>query len=85
VETFRRRAGEIDVVVLDLTMPGMDGEETFLALRKISRKVPVILTSGYSQQEIARRFGSGAGPEGFLQKPFTVAALSGKLQEILTR
>jgi CheY-like chemotaxis protein len=85
VEIFRKRSGEIDAVLLDLSMPVMDGEETLRALRAVSREVPIILTSGHNEREVSRRFGDGEGPEGFLQKPFTVAALSDKLREILGR
>jgi PAS domain S-box-containing protein len=83
VELFRERAAEIDAVLLDLTMPGMDGEETLRALRAVSREVPVILASGYSDREVSRRFGADEQPEGFLQKPFTVATLADKLREFL--
>ena len=66
-------------------MSGMDGEETFRALQAVRPDVAVILTSGYSEQEVARRFGGRKGPAGFLQKPFTVATLSEKLEEVLER
>jgi len=85
VELFRERAGRIDAVVLDLTMPGMSGEETFRALRAVKRDIPVIVTSGYNEQEVARRFGEGTLPSGFLQKPFTLAVLTEKLSELLGR
>jgi two-component system cell cycle sensor histidine kinase/response regulator CckA len=63
------RAADIDLVLLDLTMPRMSGEETFQALRAIDPKVRVILSSGYNQHDAASRFG-GKGLVGFLQKPY---------------
>ncbi len=61
-------------VMLDLTMPVMDGEETYEQLRGIDPTVKVIITSGYSEKEVARRF-EGKGVKGVLQKPFDMDAL----------
>jgi CheY-like chemotaxis protein len=71
---FTERAGEIGCVLLDLTMPDMDGDEMFQALRRIRPEVRVFLMSGYSEQEISRRF-LGQGLSGFLQKPFDLQSL----------
>jgi DNA-binding NtrC family response regulator len=73
---------EIACVLLDLTMPQMDGEETYYELRRIREDVRVILASGYSGQETSRRF-HGLGLAGFLAKPFEAATLSAMLREIL--
>jgi PAS domain S-box-containing protein len=78
VEIFRAKEGEIDCVLLDLTMPGMGGEETFQAMREVRPDVRVILSSGYDEQEVTRQF-AGMGLSGFIQKPYTVV----KLQEVL--
>jgi PAS domain S-box-containing protein len=80
VEIFRAKTGEIDCVLLDLTMPGMGGEETFQAMRRVRPDVRVILSSGYDEQEVTRQF-AGLGLAGFIQKPYTVV----KLQEVLSR
>jgi PAS domain S-box-containing protein len=69
VETFRRHQDEIALVVLDKTMPEMDGEEALRAMRGIRSDVRVVLTSGYTEQEAASRF-AGQGLSGFLQKPY---------------
>ncbi|GAF94151.1 unnamed protein product, partial [marine sediment metagenome] len=82
VEVFRRRADEIVCVVLELTMPHMDGEEAFRELRKIKRDVRVILSSGYSEQEAVDRF-TGKGLAGFLQKPYRTENLLLKIQRAL--
>ena len=76
-------AGPADfaLVLLDLTMPGMNGEDTLAALRAIAPDVRVLLISGYSENARAARL-AGAAPVGFLQKPFTREALELKLREL---
>jgi len=69
LELFKRQGDRISCVILDMTMPEMDGEETFCELRKINAEIPVILSSGYSQEEIESRF-AGKGLAGFIQKPY---------------
>jgi two-component system cell cycle sensor histidine kinase/response regulator CckA len=69
-------------VLLDLKMPRMDGEEAFKELRKIKRDVPVILSSGYNEQESTERFGD-KGLAGFLHKPYKAASLREKLRKAL--
>jgi CheY-like chemotaxis protein len=61
-------------VLLDLTMPHMDGEETFREIRRLAPKLPVIISSGYNQQEVTQRF-LGKGLAGFVQKPYQLASL----------
>jgi CheY-like chemotaxis protein len=62
---------EITFVLLDLTMPGMDGRETFEKLRQIDPDVRVVMSSGYTEEEIGSRF-AGEGLAGFVQKPYTL-------------
>ena len=71
----------IRAVILDLTMPGIDGIETFRALRRIRDDLPVLFYSGYS--EIECRDVLSAGSAAFLQKPFTRRELSSKLRGLL--
>ena len=80
VELFRQHAGQLACVVLDLTMPHMDGEQTCQELIQIDPSVPVILASGYNEQELAQRF-TGTGFAGFLQKPYQYADLLAKLRD----
>jgi len=77
-DVFREHASEIVVVLLDMTMPEMNGEETFRELRRMRPEVPVILSSGYNEIEATRRF-TAKGLAGFLQKPFTPKELTQKL------
>jgi PAS domain S-box-containing protein len=70
------------LVLLDLTMPGMNGEETFRELRKRSPALKVILMSGYNEQEVTRSF-VGRGLAAFLQKPFRAEELDGAVRRVL--
>ena len=74
VRLFRERAAHVHLVLLDLSMPGLSGEETFEALREIDPNVRVLLSSGYSEAEATRKF-VGRGLAGFLQKPYRPGAL----------
>jgi CheY-like chemotaxis protein len=67
-------------VVLDLTMPHMDGQETFRELRRIDSDVCVIMSSGYNEQEIRERF-AGKSLSGFVQKPYRMHTLAEALRE----
>jgi len=74
VSVLRERPSEFAVILLDLTMPGARGDETFRELRAINGDVPIILMSGYSHQEAATHF-EGEELSGFLQKPFRLERL----------
>ena len=82
VDLFRRRRYDIDLVILDLTMPLMTGEETLRKLRAIDPDVTVILSSGFNETDATRHF-EGRGLAGFLQKPYTLTRLSERLQAAL--
>jgi PAS domain S-box-containing protein len=69
IERYRKHAREIDAVLLDLTMPELDGEATLAELQAIAPAVRVVLMSGYSESKVAGRFAS-KGTAAFLQKPF---------------
>jgi PAS domain S-box-containing protein len=74
VALFRERGERVGVVLLDLTMPNLGGEETFAALRAIRPDVPVLMVSGYNEAEATERL-AGRNLNGFIQKPFQMAAL----------
>jgi CheY-like chemotaxis protein len=82
VSVYRARADEIACVVLDLTMPRMDGEEAFRELRQVRPDVRVILSSGYNEQEVTQRF-AGKGLAGFLEKPYRLETLRAQLRRVL--
>ena len=69
IDLFREHTEDINLVILDLNMPRLDGEETFWELRQIKPDVKVILTSGYDEQEATSAF-VGKGLAGFVAKPF---------------
>jgi PAS domain S-box-containing protein len=81
MEAFSAANGEFSFVMLDLTMPHMDGEQTFRAMLAQRPDVRVLLMSGFNEQDAIGRF-AGQGLAGFIQKPFTLPALREKLQRI---
>ena len=82
LDIYRNRREEIALVLLDLTMPRMDGEETLHELQRIDPKVRVVISSGYTEGEIAPQF-AGKPLFGFLQKPYTLSALMKCLRDAM--
>jgi nitrogen-specific signal transduction histidine kinase len=82
LEIFRARQSDVACVILDLTMPVMDGGDTFRELRVIDPDVLVLLSSGYNEQETMEQF-EGTGLAGFIQKPYHVPLLEKKLRQVL--
>ena len=82
LEQYRINKDKIDLVILDMIMPGMGGGETYDRLKQIDPEITVLLSSGYSidgqATEILKR-----GCNGFIQKPFNIEILSKKIREIL--
>jgi PAS domain S-box-containing protein len=82
VKTITDRGGEIDLVILDMIIPGMDGGAIFDSIRRIRPDLPVILSSGYAvngqADKIMRR-----GCNGFIQKPYNISELSQKIRTVL--
>jgi CheY-like chemotaxis protein len=80
VEVFRAHATEVAAVVLDLTMPGMDGRAAFHALREIS-DVPIVFSSGQSPAELTAQL---AAPDTlFIAKPYNLAELTRAIAQVL--
>ena len=82
IETYKKNWEKIDLVILDMIMPGMSGSDTFDSLKEINPDIKIVLASGYSinghANEILNR-----GCVGFIQKPIKMVDLSQKLREIL--
>jgi signal transduction histidine kinase/DNA-binding response OmpR family regulator len=83
IQIYREELDRIDCVLLDLTMPKMNGEETFRELRRIKPDVSVILSSGYSEEGAIAKF-SGLGLAGFIQKPYGFDTLAAILRNALS-
>ncbi|MDK2971371.1 MAG: two-component system, chemotaxis family, CheB/CheR fusion protein [Candidatus Sumerlaeota bacterium] len=82
MEVFHAHADEIVLVLLDLTMPRRDGEETFRELRLVAPGVRILMSSGYNEQELIQRF-SGQKLVGFIQKPYVLMRLRDKIQAVM--
>ncbi|HEY8994142.1 MAG TPA: PAS domain S-box protein [Lacunisphaera sp.] len=82
MEKFRVDPTRFTLVLLDLTMPHLDGEETFRQMRMLNPGVRVVLTSGFNQQEAVNRF-TGKGLAGFIQKPFELGSLIQVIRSVL--
>jgi len=82
LQVFGGGGDKIACVILDLTMPGMGGEEVMRELRHLRRNVPVILSSGYNEQDVTQKF-VGKGLAGFIQKPYTMVNLRQTLNRAL--
>lgn len=82
LEMYRENPAAYDVVVLDLLMPGLDGESTLRELRGLRPDVRVLIISGYHEGDLLKRYSSG-GPIGYLHKPFKRGALERALREVL--
>jgi len=84
VEVFMANRDEIDLVILDVIMPGMSGAETFEELKKLNPKVKVLLSSGFSLDGQAGKI-MARGCDGFIQKPFSAQVLADKLNELFQK
>ncbi|MHA2251517.1 MAG: PAS domain-containing hybrid sensor histidine kinase/response regulator [Candidatus Kariarchaeaceae archaeon] len=82
LELFKENMKEISIIILDLTMPQMDGATTYQKIRNIDSRIPVILSSGFDKQDTTNRLDID-GLAGFLQKPYNLDSLMDLLSEIL--
>lgn len=78
IDLYLKRKDEIDLILLDLSMPGLSGHETFVKLRKIDETVKVILSSGFSKEEVHQQF-AGEDVADFLSKPYHITTLIDKI------
>ena len=84
VALFARHPDQVVLVILDMNMPGMSGGVVFEELRKLKPDVKVLLTSGYGLDGQTKELLASGGC-GFIQKPFTIAAITQKLSEIIQK
>jgi PAS domain S-box-containing protein len=84
VAVFAVRQAEVDCILLDYSMPDMDGIKTFGELQEINKSPPVLLCSGYSPKLLEQEH-QALGLAGFLSKPFEITILLDKLDEIMKR
>jgi len=84
IDIYQARRDRIDLVILDMIMPGMSGGETFDRIKKINPDARILLASGYSINGQASAI-MQRGCDGFIQKPFNLLELSLKISEILSR
>jgi PAS domain S-box-containing protein len=82
INVYMEKENEINMVLLDMIMPGISGGETFRHLKEINPDIKVVLSSGYSINDQAQEI-LDRGCRGFLQKPFSIETLSIKIREIL--
>lgn len=80
----RKNNDKIDLVILDIVMPKMNGSEAYGILKKINPHIKVLLSSGYSVNESVTKMLDN-GCQGFIQKPFNLMQLSQKVREILDK
>lgn len=83
VEIYRENPGQIDLVILDMVMPEMNGREAFHELKKIDDEVKVLISSGFMAENEAGDL-IEAGAAAFLRKPYRMIELARKLRELLT-
>lgn len=81
IKTFNTRAKDITMILLDMSMPGLSGEEVIDQLRAAGSDVKIVVSSGFSEEETYERLG-GKRIDGFIQKPFELALLSSKLKKL---
>ena len=82
VDLFNLHRAEVDLVIFDMAMPTMGGEELFSNLKRIAPQVKTLLTSGYHERQAIDAL-MLQGLSGFLPKPFNIADMQGKLDDIL--
>ncbi len=84
IQRVKEIGEEIDLVILDLIMPDIDGGRTFDQIREIYPLMPIILSSGYAIDGQAAEI-MARGCDGFIQKPFSLAKLSKKIRSVIDR
>jgi CheY-like chemotaxis protein len=81
IELFRQHAHDIRFVMMDLTMPDLDGRGTMAEIRRIRPGVKVILTSGYDSEDLTRMYDK-EGFDAFIQKPCDIETFKKVVQQM---
>jgi len=84
VEKIRNKSIAFCAVVLDISMPEMDGIEAMDEIKKVQAELPIILSSGYTQDDLPLKRDNDKQPDGFLQKPFQLAELKDCLEKLFS-
>jgi len=82
VEIFLQRRDEIDLILLDLTMPGMSGEEVLVRLRELEASQKIVIMSGYGEEETMKHCAE-LGVVAFVSKPFEIETVVTKLRSLI--
>lgn len=82
VAEFERHKARIDLIILDIVMPGMNGTETYEQLKAIDPRVKVLISSGFAMDDMVRNLLED-GTNDFIQKPFSLQELSAKIQKTM--
>jgi nitrogen-specific signal transduction histidine kinase/CheY-like chemotaxis protein len=83
LEAVRKHPGTIDLILLDMTMPGMTTQEIIPALRALDPRVPILLTSGYTSSDTVKQMLEEGAVQGFLAKPYEVHELLDSVRQLL--
>ncbi|MCX5815027.1 MAG: transporter substrate-binding domain-containing protein [Proteobacteria bacterium] len=81
---YKEKKDDISLIILDMIMPGLSGNETFDRIRELNPSARIILSSGYSLNGQAQQI-MNKGCHGFIQKPFSIAHISRKIREVLEK
>lgn len=84
IKIYKENKGNIDLVILDMIMPGLSGSETFDSLRSVDQEVRIMLSTGYIISDQVKNL-LAKGCRGFIQKPFRMEELSEKVREVLDK
>ncbi|GMW02975.1 MAG: hypothetical protein AMXMBFR84_41110 [Candidatus Hydrogenedentota bacterium] len=84
LSTLKEHMGEISCAVIDLTMPRLNGVDTFRAMRELNPNLPVVLSSGYDQSDVSHHI-SDDRITGFVQKPYTAKELTRALRSAMSK
>jgi CheY-like chemotaxis protein len=84
LERFRPAPKDIDLVLMDLTMPHMDGQEALGAMRALDPGARIVLCSGFDEAEVMKDLGLSR-PTAFLQKPYSLQSLRDVIHQVLKR